>query len=256
MAMRSSILAAIWFAIAMGLAGCPTQPEKPTPSEIPRTEAEEVTIKLATTTSVDNSGLLGYILPVFTESTGIDVDVIAVGTGRALELGKAGDVDLVLVHSPQAEEEFIAGGYGVGRHYVAQNEFVIVGPETDPADLHSMNSAAEAFSDIMGAEATFVSRGDDSGTHKREKEIWERMGVKPEGKWYVEAGQGMGAVLTMANEMQGYTLTDTGTFYSMEDNLDLVILFSGDPVLDNIYSVIPLSPELHPDRPFQSRRKR
>jgi tungstate transport system substrate-binding protein len=223
----------------------PAETEQPAQTEQPQTP-QGVTIRLATTTSVDNSGLLGYLLPRFTEETGIGVDVIAVGTGRALELGQAGDVDIILVHDPEAEEKFISEGYGVERRYVARNEFVIVGPEADPAGIHAMNSAQEAFRSIMDAHAKFISRGDNSGTHMRELSIWNAMGVTPEGEWYVEAGQGMGAVLTMANEMLAYTLTDTGTFYSMEDNLDLVVLFSGDPILDNIYSIIPLNPAIHP----------
>ncbi|MFH1675400.1 MAG: substrate-binding domain-containing protein [bacterium] len=175
-------------------------------------------IKLATTTSVDNSGLLGYLLPVFKEKTGIGVDVIAVGTGAALELGKKGDVDIVLVHAPDAEEEFIAGGFGVARHYIAQNEFVIVGPESDPAGIKGTPTAAEAFGKIRDSGKKFISRGDDSGTHKKELSVWKSMNVTPEGEWYIEAGQGMGAVLIMANETEAYTLTDTGTFYSMGDD--------------------------------------
>jgi len=209
--------------------------------------AETVTIRLATTTSVDNSGLLGHLLPRFTEETGIGVDVIAVGTGRALELARAGNVDIILVHDPEAEEKFVSEGYGAERRYVARNEFVIVGPESDPAEVHAMNSAQEAFSNIMGAQARFISRGDNSGTHMRELSIWNSMGVTPQGEWYVEAGQGMGAVLTMADEMRAYTLTDTGTFYAMADNLDLVVLFSSDPILDNIYSIILLNPVIRPN---------
>jgi tungstate transport system substrate-binding protein len=208
---------------------------------------ELVTIKLATTTSVDNSGLLAYLLPIFTGETNIGVDVIAVGTGRALELGQAGDVDVVLVHDQEAEEEFIAEGYGLERHYVAENEFVIVGPESDPAGIKDLPSVTDAFKAIMDTETIFVSRGDESGTHKREQALWAEAELTPEGEWYVQAGQGMGAVLTMTDEMQGYTLTDTGTFYSMEDNLDLVILYSGDELLKNIYSIIPLNPDLYPD---------
>ena len=223
-------------------AGCPA----PSGNDTDLEQVEE-TIKLATTTSCDNSGLLEHLLPVFTDATGISVEVIAVGTGAALELGRAGDVDIILVHSPEDEAEFIAGGFGLDRHYVAQNEFVVVGPESDPGDVKSITSAAEAFSNILGAEARFISRGDNSGTHKRELQVWESMGFTPEGEWYIESGQGMGAVLTMASEMQAYTLTDTGTFYAMSGNLDLVICFSGDPILENIYSIIPLNPEIHPD---------
>ncbi len=229
----------------------PEQTGQPAETDQPEGQSETetvetVNIKLATTTSTDNSGLLRHILPVFTERANIEVDVIAVGTGAALELGRKGDVDIILVHAPNAEEEFIMEGHGVARYYVAQNEFVIVGPDDDPAELASDAGATEAFEAIMDSGAVFVSRGDESGTHKREKQVWEAAGLNPEGEWYIEAGQGMGAVLTMSNEMEAYALTDSGTFYSMEDNLDLVIVYSGDPILENIYSIIPLNPEFHP----------
>lgn len=202
---------------------------------------------LSTTTSFDNTGLLAQILPDFENKTGIDVDVVAVGTGAALELARAGDSDIVLVHAREAEEEFLAEGHGISRNYVAQNEFVIIGPSDDPAGIKEAGSAAEAFEKIFNNESIFVSRGDDSGTHKRELQIWAAANLEPSGEWYVEAGQGMGAVATVTNEMEGYTLIDTGTFYAMEDNLDLVILYSGDPMLLNVYTVIPLNPEMHPD---------
>jgi len=206
-----------------------------------------VTIKLATTTSLDNSGLLGHILPIFTGETGIEVDVIAVGTGAALEMGRKGDVDIVLVHAPSSEEEYIAEGVGTARHYIAQNEFVVVGPVSDPVGINGVTSAVEAFEMIMDAESKFISRGDNSGTHKRELGVWSDMGIEPGGEWYIEAGQGMGACLTMADEMEAYVLTDTGTYYSMVDDLDLVIHVSGDEALENIYSIIPLNPERYPD---------
>jgi tungstate transport system substrate-binding protein len=249
----SVILTRIFIAVLLNLSlallcACQAPEEKPESPESPAPEpVESASIKLATTTSCDNSGLLAYLLPVFKEETGIQVDVIAVGTGAALEMGKNGDVDIVLVHAPESEEEFINEGYGVERYYVAQNEFVIVGPESDPAGIGEISIAADAFLKFMDTETTFVSRGDNSGTHKREMSIWDLAGVTPEGAWYVEAGQGMGAVLTMTDEMEAYTLTDTGTFYSMIDDLDLVILLSGDEALENIYSIIPLSREMHPD---------
>lgn len=211
------------------------------------TGSGSVTIKLATTTSLDNSGLLAQILPVFTGETGIEVDIIAVGTGKALELGRAGDVDVLLVHAPDAEEEFISEGYGLDRYYVARNEFVIVGPEADPAGVDESSGTVDAIGRIHDQEAVFISRGDQSGTHKRELKIWDEAGLEPEGAWYIEVGQGMGAVLTMASELKGYALSDIGTFYSMEDHLDLVILHTGDELLENIYSVIPLNADLFPD---------
>ncbi len=211
------------------------------------TAGGRVTIKLATTTSLDNSGLLAHILPDFTEETGIEVDIIAVGTGKALELGRAGDVDVLLVHAPDAEREFISEGYGLDRYYVAQNEFVIVGPFADPAGVGESSGIVDAFGKIHDTEAVFISRGDQSGTHKRELIIWDEAGLDPEGAWYIEVGQGMGAVLTMASELEAYALSDIGTFFSMEDHLDLVIVHSCDELLENIYSVIPLNAELFPN---------
>jgi len=202
-----------------------------------------ISIKLATTTSVDNSGLLAYLLPLFKKETGIGVDVIAVGTGQALQQARDGNVDVVIVHDRKAEEQFISEGYGLERKYICENQFVIVGPESDPANVVIASDAKEAFTKIMETKSIFVSRGDDSGTHKAEKRIWQAAGLIPKGEWYIEAGQGMGAVLTMADEKQGYTLTDTGTFYSMIDKIQLVAIFAGDPDLVNVYSIIPLNPE-------------
>ena len=230
--------------------GCTvSRPDKQTENTKPADEKPVVkkTIKLATTTSCDNSGLLKYILPDFTAETGIEVDVIAVGTGKALQHGRDGDVDVVLVHAPQSELQYIRDGWATARYYICQNEFVIVGSESDPAGLKEAKTASEALKKILDSESTFISRGDNSGTHKREMSVWEAIGIEPSGDWYQSAGQGMGAVLTMANEQQAYTLTDTGTYYSMIDKINLPILFSGDTLLDNIYSVMPLNPEKHPD---------
>lgn len=230
--------------------GCTgTQAGKDTVKTEPADETPVVksTIKLATTTSCDNSGLLKHILPDFTAATGIEVDVIAVGTGKALQHGRDGDVDVVLVHAPNSELQYINDGWATARHYVCQNEFVIIGSESDPAKLKDAKSVSEALEMIQGSESVFISRGDNSGTHKRELSVWKSAGIEPSGDWYQSAGQGMGAVLTMANEQQSYTLTDTGTYYSMIDKLNLPILFSGDSLLDNVYSVMPLNPEKHPD---------
>ncbi len=230
--------------------GCTdSQPEKQADKTKPTIEKPVVktTIKLATTTSCDNSGLLKHILPDFTAETGIEVDVIAVGTGKALQHGRDGDVDVVLVHAPTSELQYIKDGWATARYYVCQNEFVIIGSESDAAGLKEAKTAAEAVRKIMDSESTFISRGDNSGTHKREKSVWEAADIEPSGDWYQSAGQGMGAVLTMANEQQAYTLTDTGTYYSMIDKLNLPILLRGDKVLDNVYSVLSLNPEKHPD---------
>jgi len=214
---------------------------------IPMQAGSTATIKLATTTSLDNTGLLQAILPIFTKETGIAVDVIAVGTGKALEHGKAGDVDVVLVHDPDAEKAFVAEGWTASRRYICQNEFVIVGAKDDPAKIASSKSASEAFKKIAKSKSSFISRGDKSGTHMAELRIWKSAGITPKGEWYIEAGQGMGATLTMANEKLAYSLTDNGTYYSMLDKLQLAIDYSGDRMLLNIYSVMTLSPQKLPD---------
>jgi len=252
MNLRSVLIALAVILIMACMLGCPApetggKPAK-TPSGVPAaSQGESGKIILATTTSLDNTGLLGYLLPVFRGETGIEVDAVAVGTGAALQLARDGNADILLVHDLEAEEQFIAEGHGLSRHYVARNEFVIIGPEGDPADVSSAETAADAFAGIMETKSRFVSRGDNSGTHMRELSIWKKAGLEPGGEWYVEAGQGMGATATMANEMGAYTLIDTGTFYSMEDNIDLVTLLSGDRILVNVYSIIPLNPEKHPD---------
>jgi len=216
-----------------------TAAEKPATPENPR-------VKLATTTSTENSGLLGYLLPEFTADTGYQVDVIAVGTGAALELGEKGDVDVVLVHARAKEDAFVADGYGVNRKDVMHNDFVVLGPADDPMDLGSAGSAAEALKTIADAGEDFVSRGDNSGTHFKEQELWQAAGVVPEGMWYKEAGQGMGAVITMTNDMLGYTLADRGTYIAMRDSIDLKVVFDGDPIMFNPYGIIAVNPALHP----------
>lgn len=207
---------------------------------------ENPIVKLATTTSTDNSGLLGYLLPEFTEDTGYEVHVIAVGTGAALELGEKGDVDVVLVHARSKEDEFVDAGYGVNRRDVMHNDFVLLGPPFDPAGIAEADSAAEALTKIAESESDFVSRGDNSGTHFKEQQLWEAATITPAGNWYKEAGQGMGAVITMTNDMQGYTLADRGTFIAMRGNINLVVLFEGDPVLFNPYGIIAVNPDRHP----------
>lgn len=202
-------------------------------------------IKLATTTSTENSGLLAYLLPEFTADTGYQVDVIAVGTGAALKLGESGDVDVVLVHARDKEERFVEEGYGVNRKDVMHNDFIILGPENDPADVSSAETAAEALKKIAAVESNFISRGDNSGTHFKEQSLWQRADVEPAGRWYKEAGQGMGAVITMSNDMGGYTLADRGTYIAMRDNIELQILFEGDPVLYNPYGIIAVNPDRH-----------
>ncbi len=203
-------------------------------------------LRLATTTSTQNSGLLDHLLPAFHQATGIEVHVIAVGTGRALRLGAAGDVDVVLVHAPDAEARFVASGDGTRRYPVMKNAFLLLGPPRDPAGLRQATDAADALRRIAAARAPFVSRGDDSGTHKKEKSLWQAAGIQPGGPWYVEAGQGMGKVLQMADELGAYTLTDRGTWLAYRDRIGLVPLVSGDPRLDNPYAIIPVNPRRHP----------
>ena len=203
-------------------------------------------LKLATTTSFENSGLLKEMLPRFEQACECRLHTVVVGTGQALKLGANGDVDLVVVHAPAAEKAFIEQGHGVSRTTFMQNDFVIVGPPSDPAGVRGMTDASEALTKIRDAQALFISRGDDSGTHKRELAFWRALGVKPEGTWYLEAGQGMGAVLTLADNKQAYTLTDRGTFLARHDREGLVVLVEGGPVFLNPYSAIPVHPDRHP----------
>lgn len=206
----------------------------------------ETRLRLATTTSTDNSGLLGAVLPPFEQKYGIKVDVIAVGTGKALKLGENGDVDVVLVHAREAEEEFINNGFGANRRDVMYNDFIIVGPGSDPAGIKQSAKAADAFVSIEQKAVPFISRGDDSGTHKKEQRLWQLAGIKPKGEWYIEAGQGMGAVLHMADEKQACTLTDRGTWIAFAKKLDLAVLTEGDPMLFNPYGIIAVNPARHP----------
>jgi len=207
----------------------------------------EVRVRMATTTSTENSGLLYEILPPFEKMFNVKVDVIAVGTGKALKLGENGDVDVVLVHARAAEDAFVAAGFGVNRRDLMYNDFVLVGPETDPAKIKNTKDVVEVFKKIAAAEATFVSRGDDSGTHKKELSIWEGVGISPSGTWYMESGQGMGPTLQVANEKQGYCLTDRGTYLAFKDKIELPVLCEGDKRLFNPYGVIAVSPAIHPD---------
>ena len=205
------------------------------------------TLRLATTTSTDNSGLLQVLLPPFEARNDIQVHVIAVGTGKALRLGAAGDVDLVLVHARAAEDDFVVRGNGVNRRDVMYNDFVLVGPPNDPAGIRGQADVAVALKRIALAQAPFLSRGDDSGTHRRERALWRAAGLDAEGSWYREAGQGMGRVLLMSGEMGAYTLTDRGTWLALGDRLDLEVLVQGDPRLRNPYGVIAVDPAKYPD---------
>lgn len=207
-------------------------------------QAQDI-LKMSTTTSTDNSGLLKYLHEHYQAETGVQVAVIAVGTGKALKLGANGDVDIAFVHAPAAELEYVEQGYFVDRRAVMFNDFVIVGPENDPAGIKSAKTAAEALTKIANSEADFVSRGDDSGTHKKELTLWQTAGIKPQGSWYIAAGQGMGAVLKLADEKLAYTLTDRGTQIAFAGKMDLVVLNEGDPALSNPYHIMSVNPEKH-----------
>jgi tungstate transport system substrate-binding protein len=212
--------------------------------------AEDKFIIVQSTTSTQNSGLFEHILPEFTKKTGIDVRVVAVGTGQALKNAEKGDGDVVFVHSKPDEEKFVAEGWGVNRHDVMYNDFVIVGPAADPAKIAGLKSAPEAFKKIAKAEAPFASRGDDSGTNKAELKLWQDAGVDPRlssGKWYLETGSGMGATLNTTVGKQAYTVTDRGTWLSFANKDDFKILVEGDPKLFNQYGVILVNPAKHPN---------
>jgi tungstate transport system substrate-binding protein len=198
---------------------------------------------LATTTSTQDSGLLDVLVPLFEQQTGYHLKPIAVGSGAAMELGEKGEADVLLVHSPAAEEEFMASGYGVDRHLVMYNDFIIVGPKDDPAGVKNTDNALDAMKAIASSESPFISRGDDSGTNKLELSLWEKAGIEPNGSWYQESGTGMGDTLNIANARDAYTITDRGTYLALGDQLDLVVLSEGDKDLINIYHVIAVNPD-------------
>jgi tungstate transport system substrate-binding protein len=201
---------------------------------------------LATTTSTQDSGLLDVLVPTFEDEYGYKVKTIAVGSGQAIELGERGEADVILAHSPKAEEEFVAGGFGIERQPVMYNDFIIVGPPDDPAGIGEAADAAAALALIAESGSPFISRGDESGTHTKELGLWEKAGIEPAGEaWYQETGQGMGATLSVANEKDGYTLSDRGTYLAQRDNLDLDALLEGDSALFNPYTVIVVNPEKH-----------
>ena len=202
-------------------------------------------LRLATTTTTVASGLMDYLLPKFTAATGIAVQVTAVGSGHALRLGENGDVDVLLVHAREAEDAFVAAGHGVERETVMVNDFVIVGPSADPAGIAAANDAGEALARIASAGQPFVSRGDDSGTHRREMTLWRDTGIAPAGGWYREVGVGMGRTLQIADQMNAYTLTDRGSWLASRDRLQIQLLFEADPPLSNPYGIIAVNPERH-----------
>lgn len=206
---------------------------------------------LATTTSTQDSGLLDVLIPMFEKKTGYFVKTIAVGSGQAMAMGSKGEADVLLVHSPAAEKKFMADGNGVNRRLIMHNDFVIVGPPDDPAKIKGMKKAAEAFKKIAASGSVFTSRGDKSGTHVKEMDIWKAAGVKVEGeKWYQQTGLGMGQTLNVAAEKKTYTLTDRGTYLALKKNLGLDILVEGDGILLNIYHVMEVNPKKWPKANF------
>jgi tungstate transport system substrate-binding protein len=213
--------------------------------------AAEATLRLATTTSTENSGLLREILPKFEAASGLRVQVISVGTGKAMKLGENGDVDVLLVHSRPDEDRFVAQGYGVNRRDVMYNDFVVVGPKADPAGARGMRDVLAGFRQILESRSTFVSRGDDSGTDKMEKAYWNDVGRRPEGRQYLAAGQGMGEVLTMAANLGAYTLADRATYGAYRSRIGLDILLEGDPRMFNPYGVIAVNPARYPDANYK-----
>ncbi len=226
----------------------PEEPAEPPVSEEPVDEpieepsAEGSSIILATTTSTQDSGLLDFLLPIFTEDTGIEVKTIAVGTGNALQMGRDGEADVLLVHAKPDELQLVEEGHGTLRHDVMYNDFVLVGPDANP-QLEAGNNISEALERISENDLVFISRGDNSGTHKKELALWSDAGVEPSGDWYNEAGVGMGDVLKIADEMQGYTLTDRATYLALKDEMDLRIYVEDDENLFNQYGVIPINPD-------------
>lgn len=214
---------------------------------VPSVDAQQKNIILATTTSTQDSGLLDVLIPIFEKKTGYFMKTIAVGSGQAMAMGQKGEADVLLVHSPAAEKKFVADGYGINRRLIMHNDFVIVGPAADPAKIKGIKSATEVFKKIAAAQSLFLSRGDNSGTHSKEKSIWKTAAVKYEGeKWYQQTGLGMGQTLNVASEKRAYTLADRGTYLALKKRLDLDILAEGDAILLNIYHVIEVNPVKFP----------
>lgn len=203
-------------------------------------------IIFATTTSVQDTGLLDVIVPIFEKESGHRVKAVAVGTGQALALAGRGEADVVLAHAPDTEKKYIADGTLVNRRLVMHNTFLLAGPAADPAKIKGITKAVDALKKIAGAKATFVSRGDDSGTHKLEKKLWEQASLKPAGEWYLEAGQGMGRTLSIAGEKQAYLISDRATYLAFQQTTGLAVLLDGDPAFLNVYHVLEVNPEKFP----------
>jgi tungstate transport system substrate-binding protein len=255
---RSALLFGLLLALALTFSAC-APAATPVPIAVPATEAPTVAptvapapanpdLILATTTSTQDSGLLDVLIPLFEKETGYKVKTVAVGSGQALQMGQQGNADVLLVHSPSSEKTYMAGGFGKDRALIMHNDFIIVGPASDPAAIKGMN-AVDAFKAIYAAGATFVSRGDNSGTNAKELALWKSAGLDPAGAkstWYLSTGQGMGATLTVASEKSAYTLTDRATYLANKANLQLDLLVEKDNSLLNVYHVITVNPDKWP----------
>ena len=225
------------------LVGCTVNQLTPTPTDSTPVPVEKKEIILSTTTSTQDSGLLDYLLPEFTKDTGYDVKTVAVGTGQALKMGEDGEADVLLVHAKASEEEFIKASHGLKRFDVMYNDFILIGPKGDVVVKSNSNAEVlKALQYINDNKMKFVSRGDDSGTHKAELKLWKALNIEPTGDWYISAGKGMGAVIQMADEMKAYTITDRATYLSILDKVDLDIIVEQDPKLYNQYGVIAVNP--------------
>lgn len=241
-----SILVALTLVFTVFAACAKTDEDTTTTATAETTTLANVVIRCSTTTSVNDSGLMSYLEPLFEADTGYDLQITSNGTGAAIALGESGDSDVLLVHAKASEEAFIEAGFGIKRVPFMYNYFVIVGPASDPAGIATSPDAADAFKKIADAKSEFISRGDDSGTHKAENKIWKAAGIEPDAatdKWYLSAGKGMGDCLTMANEKQAYVMTDKATFLSMKADLDLEIVLKAGDDLKNTYSMIACNPE-------------
>ena len=235
---RLALLLAVVFVAALALAGC-GGPKAEAPKPAPKPANPDVI--LATTTSTQDSGLLDVLIPAFEKKTGYKIKTIAVGSGQAIAMGEKGEADVLLTHAPDAEKKVVAGGSVVNRRLVMHNDFIIVGPQEDPAKIKG-KKAKESLEAFAKAQTVFVSRGDNSGTHMLEKKLWTQAGVKPAGAWYQEVGAGMGQTLKVADEKKGYALTDRATYLAHQKNISLKILVEGDPLLLNIYHVMEVNP--------------
>lgn len=249
---RLTLLFTLLIGLSLLAAACGNT-ESPVPTEAESTELSapaNPTLILATTTSTQDSGLLDVLVPIFELQTGYTVKTVAVGTGAALKMAEEGNADVLLVHAPASEKSLMQAGWGKDRMLVMHNDFVMVGPADDPAGIRGLSTAADAFTQIAAAEATFISRGDDSGTNKKELSIWRETAYTPDDDkpgWYFESGQGMGATLIIASEKSAYTLTDRATFLANQKNSSLEILVQSDPALLNVYHVITVNPDKWPN---------